>query len=307
MPFEIKEKEVVIKRSGYLMLFSLVLTINFFACKSSRNLHTNELLWYTYPAQYWNSQALHLGNGYLGASFFGGADTEIIALTEKSMWTGGPYRGNLSEIGVNPKSLSSLPKIRESVIKGNIHKADSLTQHDFLGDDQLFGYFTSIGELAISFNHRHQVQDYRRELDLSQSLGRVTYTTGDVRYFREYFCSYPNRILAMKFTASRPGAVSFALTMNVLQDSAAIDIQPPYYYINGFVNENHRPFQVCIHLDNAGGEVIVKGDSLCVANADTVIVYLTAATNYRLHYPDYSGDYPAITNRRIMDQVLQQK
>jgi len=297
---------VILKRSCYLILFALLLPIIFISCKSSRNLQTNELLWYTYPAQYWNSQVLHLGNGYLGASFFGGVDTEIIALTEKSMWTGGPYRGNLQEIGVNPKSLSSLPKIREAVVNGNIYKADSLTQHDFLGDDQLFGNFTSIGELAINFNHRQQVHNYRRELDLSQSLGRVTYSIGDVTFYRKYFCSYPDQIFAMKFTASRPGAVSFALTMNVFQDSAAIDIQPPDYYVNGFINENHRPFQVCIHLENNGGEVMVRSDSLCVDHADTVIIYLTAATNYRLHYPDYSGENPAITNRQIMDKVLQQ-
>src|ERR1700677_1657637 len=64
----------------------------------------NEVLWYTYPATYWNSQALHLGNGFMGASFFGGVDTEKIALTEGSVWSGGPApaKGDWTDYGVNP-------------------------------------------------------------------------------------------------------------------------------------------------------------------------------------------------------------
>lgn len=40
------------------------------------------------PAQFWNSQALHLGNGYFGASFFRGVESKKNSLTEASMWTG---------------------------------------------------------------------------------------------------------------------------------------------------------------------------------------------------------------------------
>lgn len=297
---------MILKRSGYLILFALLLSIIFFACKSGYNFKANELLWYTYPAQYWNSQALHLGNGYLGASFFGGTDTEIITLTEKSLWTGGPYRGDLQEIGVNPKSLSSLPKIRSAVTGGNIHKADSLTQTDFLGDDKLFGNFSSIGELLINFNHHHQVQDYRRELDLSQSLGKIHYRCGNVTFFREYFCSYPDRVLALHFTASLPGLVNFSLAMNILQDSAQVEIKENNYYVNGFINENNRPFAVHIRLENSGGQVFARNDSLYVENADSVVVYLTAATNYRLHYPDYIGEDPDVTNKRVMNNALKQ-
>ncbi len=54
----------------------------------------NERLWYPQPAQYWNSQCLLLGNGWVGVSFMGGVQTEEFALSEKSIWTGGPFRGD---------------------------------------------------------------------------------------------------------------------------------------------------------------------------------------------------------------------
>lgn len=68
---------------------SLVSGIIFFAFAFS--VHSGELnhkLWFKQPAKYWNSQALHLGNGFIGASFFGGVENEKFALTEGSIWTG---------------------------------------------------------------------------------------------------------------------------------------------------------------------------------------------------------------------------
>ena len=55
----------------------------------------------------WESQCLPIGNGYLGASMFGGVRRERIVLNEKSLWAGGPcknrpdYRG-----GNNPERIN---------------------------------------------------------------------------------------------------------------------------------------------------------------------------------------------------------
>ena len=64
----------------------------------------------TYPAKYWNSQSLHLGNSYFGASFFGGIGEEVFALTDQSMWTGGPAMGDWEKAGVNPKARNIITK-----------------------------------------------------------------------------------------------------------------------------------------------------------------------------------------------------
>ena len=47
-------------------------------------------LWYDKPATDWETQALPIGNGALGAMVFGGVDSEQIQFNEKSLWTGGP-------------------------------------------------------------------------------------------------------------------------------------------------------------------------------------------------------------------------
>src|SRR3954447_7503737 len=45
-------------------------------------------LHYTRPAEDWQSQALPIGNGRLGAMIFGGAQHEHLQLNEDSLWTG---------------------------------------------------------------------------------------------------------------------------------------------------------------------------------------------------------------------------
>ncbi len=45
-------------------------------------------LWYRQPAEDWQSQALPIGNGRLGAMIFGGAPSEHLQLNEISLWTG---------------------------------------------------------------------------------------------------------------------------------------------------------------------------------------------------------------------------
>ncbi|WP_313044620.1 glycoside hydrolase N-terminal domain-containing protein [Nonomuraea jabiensis] len=49
---------------------------------------TDLTLWYDRPD--WETQALPIGNGALGAMAFGGTDTERLQFNEKSLWTGGP-------------------------------------------------------------------------------------------------------------------------------------------------------------------------------------------------------------------------
>lgn len=46
--------------------------------------------WYTKAATNWESEALPLGNGYMGAMVFGGVDKDQILINEKTLWSGGP-------------------------------------------------------------------------------------------------------------------------------------------------------------------------------------------------------------------------
>ena len=49
---------------------------------------TAQALWYGQPARNWETGALPIGNGRLGAMLFGGAPKERIQFNEESLWIG---------------------------------------------------------------------------------------------------------------------------------------------------------------------------------------------------------------------------
>ena len=288
----------------YTLLISLLALICCSCSDKDSGYDNNNRLWYRYPAKYWNSQALHLGNGYFGASFYGAAEKEVFALSEKSMWTGGPANGNWKGAGVNPDAATALPLIRKAVLAGETQKADKLITDRFFGSSELFGNFTSVGNLEISFlNHAAVPTEYERELDLNNSTGLVRYVMGKTTFEREYFCSYPDRMLAMRFTADRPKEISLKFTMDIVQDSSDKEIAGTSFKVRGFIDKNHRPFVVLIRMRNHGGVVSREGDYLAVRDADSVELYLTIATNYKMQYPDYTGGDPEESADNILSTV----
>lgn len=253
----------------------------------------NSVLWYSEPAQFWNSQGLHLGNGFFGATFFGGTEREVFALSEKSMWTGGPAKGDWERAGVNAEARAVLPKIRKAIVDGKTRLADSLVINDFFGKSDLYGHFTSIGDMVIDFtDHERVITDYKRALDLSNSLGMVQYRVNDVQYSREYFCSYPDRILALSFRCSKPAQINFSISFDLLQDSTFVKVHGNTINAIGFINDNHRPFQVTAVIKNEGGIIIESDSAISVEDANRVDIFLTIATDYQMKYPDYKGEAP---------------
>ena len=268
----------------------------------------NHRLWYQQPAKYWNSQALHLGNGFIGASFFGGVVDEKFTLTEGSIWTGGPFRGDWEEVGVNPNANKYLDIIRKAVVDGDVRKADSLCRQYYLGEDRRFGSFSSIGDLNIKMmNHGRPHSDYVRELDMSKSLGHVFYQLDGVNYSREYFCSYPKNALVMKFKADQRGRVGFVLYMDIIQERYEVDVSDDEYTVTGFVDGGDHKFQVKIKAVPYGGRPVQRTklmglpDSYWgIQNADSVVLILSISTDYKQEWPDYKGDDPEIKCESII-------
>lgn len=48
----------------------------------------NLALWYRQPATSWDTQALPIGNGFVGGMVFGAPDSDRIQFNEHSLWTG---------------------------------------------------------------------------------------------------------------------------------------------------------------------------------------------------------------------------
>lgn len=65
---------------------------------------------------------------------------------------------------------------------------------------------------------------YRRELDLDTATVTVKYSVNAVEFTREYFASYPDQAIVLRFSASKAGSISFTVSL----DSKL--------YVNSYVN-----------------------------------------------------------------------
>ncbi|MBN1909000.1 MAG: glycoside hydrolase N-terminal domain-containing protein [Pirellulales bacterium] len=262
-------------------------------------------IWFDYPAKDWHSQALHLGNGYFGASFYGGVGEERFDFTDKTAWLGGPGQNPNYRYGIKPGGKEHVEAVQKAIVDREFAKADRLVREHFSGDYRDFGSFTSLGRLFLTFDHGGRpVADYVRQLDLANSLAQVSYTLDGVRYTREYFCSYPDRLLVIRISADRPGQVSFTLRTEMIQKQHHVAVKGGRVDIQGRFDGNGREFSVKLRTQPHGGSLSSDGSSIRVSKADDVVLLMTMATEYRPEPPTYAGADPEkITSERLEHAV----
>jgi alpha-L-fucosidase 2 len=118
-----------------------------------------------------------------------------------------------------------------------------------------------------------------------------------VNYTREYFCSYPGRVLAMRITADRPGAVNCTVGMDLYHrernPGTIVDSKAGTVDVFGNIDDNNRPYVIRIRLINEDGELVHSGSRLTARRCNAVTLYYTVATDYVLKAPLYRGADPA--------------
>jgi alpha-L-fucosidase 2 len=68
----------------------LIGVISLLSCKAETKDENSLRLWYDKPATEWMTEALPIGNVYMGAIFFCGIEKEQIQFSEGSLWSGRP-------------------------------------------------------------------------------------------------------------------------------------------------------------------------------------------------------------------------
>jgi len=171
-------------------------------------------LWYDEPAAQWE-ETLPLGNGRLGMMPDGGIEREHIVLNEISMWSGSEadYR--------NPKAAESLPAIRQLLLEGKNKEAQELMYTSFVPvkpeKGGTYGAFQMLADMFIDYTYTvpdDSVKNYKRWLDLEESVAYTAFTKGKVRFTREYFVSRNKDVIAILLDSDRPEALSFRITLS---------------------------------------------------------------------------------------------
>ena len=271
------------------------------------------------PDPEWESSTLPIGNGFFGANIGGGVALERITLNEKSLWRGGPgVPGGASYYwDVNRQSADAFRRIRKAFAEGDLTVADSLTRHCLRGTASYetgeetpfrFGSFTTMGELTVETDAGSgDVSDYRRSLSLDDAVVSVHFKSGGVRYGREYFVSYPDRVMVMRFCSDTLQRLKLAYTPNPEADVSIDAADGPSVLYRGRLRSNGMRFAVRITALTVGGRATAADDgSISVSESGDVVFVIAAATDYRMNFdPDftdseaYVGEDPAAATGRM--------
>jgi hypothetical protein len=200
----------------------------------------------------WENHSYPLGNGYFGVSFFGGIGEELWQFTEKSLHVR------------DPETLE--------------------THYSYIG-------LSSLCELRLLQDHpAEKIRDYRRELDVRNSLGSVSYELDGTRFVRETFTSYPDRCFAARLSASAKGKVAFRLKafhayLNAYRDGTS-EASGNTLVLRGVTRPYGVNYEVRIAVETTGGNVRAASSGpdgeIVVEGADSAVVLVTLGTNYRL-------------------------
>jgi alpha-L-fucosidase 2 len=266
-------------------------------------------LWYQKPAANWN-EALPVGNGRLGGMIFGGIHRERIQLNEDSLWSGAPQDAD------NPKALEALPEIRRLLFEGKYAEAERLANRTLIcagpgsgrgrGAKVAYGSYQTLGDLTLDFAHTTNtpVRNYRRSLDVADSVSQVSYEVDGVKFHREIFATRPDQALVIRLTASKPGALSFVANLSRPEAATVATEGQTELLMRGQLwdgtNWAGMKFAARLRAVADGGIVTSSTNGLRIESANAVTLFLTAGTDYRLQLPDWRhGDPEATTAKQL--------
>lgn len=246
-------------------------------------------LWYNKPSETVWENALPIGNGRLGAMVYGNVEKETIQLNEHTVWSGGPNRND------NLDAWEALPKIRALIFDGKQKEAEKLANKAIITKKSHGQMFQPVGNLYLTFNKHENYTDYYRELDIERAVAKTTYTVSGIKYTREVLASFPDRVIVVRLTASRPNSLSFVAhystqhTQKAIKTTAANELTlsgttSDHEGVKGMIN-----FKGIARIKTEGGMVTATDTSITVKGATTATIYVSIATNFN-NYQDLSGD-----------------
>jgi len=280
------------KHLFYLFIFSILVSCG------SQDKKENELkLWYDQPATDWMTEGLPFGNAYMGAMMFGQPNQEQIQFTEESLWAGGPRANKDYNYGNRKDAHKQIPKIRELLKKGEFKKAHRLAYdkatgiyHKSENNEPMFGDYgaqQTMGDIFVKVLGVDKYTDYRREINLEEGAIAVSYKSNGIDYKRSFYGHYPKRILVYKFNSSAKSSYEFSLKTphKKLNEQLANKI----YTLNAVLEDNGLKFGVKVKFDT-DGDLSYDNGKILVNNATELVLYHTAATEYKNEYPNYLGN-----------------
>jgi alpha-L-fucosidase 2 len=253
------------------------------------------------PAQRW-TEALPLGNGWLGAMVHGGAHDDLVQLNADTFWSGAPRDWDV------PGAGEALRKARILTLDGEAEGAERELRS---AQGPFAESYLPLGDLSLQFDHgAAEVVNYERGLDLDSAIAWTAYRTASAHHSRRAWVDADQGVLAVdhrvdsgvvgvRIGLSGPFALeTLAMGATGLQMTckAPDHVVPSYLASEQPFLRDQRPgrgmYAVAALRLLTDGEATIQNDELAVSGATRITLVLTASTGFRgpEHQPDKTAD-----------------
>ncbi len=250
---------------------------------SAQNKQNEWQYYFDKPASIWE-ESIPLGNGRIGMMPWGGIEKERVVLNEISLWSGNKQDAD------NPEAYKYLGEIRRLLFEKKNKEAQELMYKTFTckgkGSAGLkYGKFQIFANLYVDFIYpdKSEATQYKRVLDMNNALSTVSFSKNDVEYKREYFTSFSDDIGLVKYTASKPEALSLKISLQRDENFKTYASGNTLYIFGQLeAGENHSGMKYLgmVKVINKGGELSATDKVIDIKNANEITLYVSLATNY---------------------------
>lgn len=220
--------------------------------------------------------AYPVGNGRLGAMPFSAFPRERILINEETIWE------NAGAMLMQESGFADLEKVRELEAAGDYAGADQYFKTHISGGGSArknpYSY-QLLGWLNLQYRNTAAVKKTVRSLDLKTGIARTVYSLDDGSTItQDVFASAPDDVVAVYIRAEN------ALGLSVTMDGAEIEGGDLVVSGQGTGAEGTR-FVGRVRLAQSAADVSASEDALEVKQADSIVLYLAAATDFNRAEP----------------------
>ncbi len=149
------------------------------------------------------------------------------------------------------------------------------------------GGLNNFAEVYLDFGH-DDTSNYERDLNLNEGVSHVKYAQDGVRYSRVYFTSYPDKVMAIRLSASKSGTLSFTLrpTIPFLDNSksGSVVAKGDTITLSGVMSHYNVKFEGQFKVILEGGTMKAVNSksqgTITVSDADSAVILIAVGTNY---------------------------
>lgn len=237
------------------------------------NAETNALTHgkYPNPVRLWEQESYFIGNGRIAASVLNGSGRDRYVLNEVSFWSGGQNRGTINAQGDKSFDGENGPET----------------------PDDGFGGSQPVADLMVDFGLPAARSGFCRAIRLDDGTVTSTAMRRGVTIRSQALCSYPDQVMAIRYTASRSGALNANFLFVTHRPADTAQAEGNRLTLTCLL-PNGMACKAVAEIRPYGGRFTASADGLLrLENADSCTIVVAVETNYAMDYRNgFRGESP---------------